>query len=246
MPNPVNVYWSPLSPSRADMVNWLWGAPKSLLNSLPKYDSQSLSNTGHLQKGNYRACQGAISAYKNTYVFFNPITLTAKFSGDPKNPFIESERPWWNLRESSLQGCYAIDYDFGWLFFSDEDVVLKQTPPYMHRTTTQQHGWVSSGSFNIGKWFRSVNLSYHLWEGESELPLVEGEASMYLEFITPNNRPVNLQQFTATPELLSIAVQATTFKDWLPNQTLESLYQRFTQVNTSKKVLALIKANLVE
>lgn len=247
MTEPVVVYWAPLSPFRYGMVNWLWGAPKPLLNTLPKQISPREVEPNQMldRSGNYRACRAATTVYRDTYVFPHPVTSEITFSGDVTNPQLDSDSGWWLPRQSSLEGCYAADYDFSWIFFAEEDVYLYQTPPYMHRTTSQDHGVIASGGFNIHRWFRGISLSYHLWPGVDTLKVVEGEPATYLDFVTADGRPVVLKQFHIDEKLFEIASQVADFKSWCPNSSLEKLYDRFTEVETEKYVLKLIKENLI-
>ena len=247
MTEPVVVYWAPVSSYRYGMVNWLWGAPKPLWSTLPKQVApRDIKPTPvSIRNGNYRACRAATNVYRDTYVFPHPITSEITFSGDITNPQLAGDKDWWLPRQSSLEGCYSADYDFNWVFFSEEDVYLYLTPPYMHRTTTQDYGVLASGAFNIHRWFRMINLGYHLWPGVDTLKVVEGEPVLYLDFITEDGRPVVLKQFHMDEKLLQIAAQTGEFKTWCPNASLENLYERFTEVETEKYVLKLIKENLI-
>ena len=58
------------------------------------------------------------------------------------------------------------------IFFSEENVNLEILPPYLHKTELQNHGVISTGEFNISRWFRPINFEFLLWENEKLKPLI--------------------------------------------------------------------------
>jgi hypothetical protein len=235
----VVVYWACHTiEDRSTITNLLWEPPKPLLTTLP-------SGHGKDQPGNYRLCAGASSLLKNTFVVINPKTATVTLSGPVDNAQIETTNfGAWIINNPALKNRYRIDYDFGWVFFSEESLEINVTPPYMHKTSAQETGQLASGRFNIGKWFRPANLTYILWENENTLTLTEGEPAMYFEFLT--DKKVVLKQFEMVQELNSITNQVTGSITLSPKETLTQRYARFIRSNRHKRVLKLIKNNLLE
>lgn len=232
------VYWAPVSDFRSFMMNMTWGAPTPVLNSLPSFNKVEPSK-------NYRVCRGATDSFKNSFVFSIPQDIEARFYGDVTDPTVESTPSWCVPRPSSFENTYSFDLDFLWAFFSEEDVTLRLTPPYLHKTETQNYGHLVSGSFNISRWFRATNFTYNLWQNESTFKLRSGEPAAYLHFETKNGSPVKLQQFFMTQELRQVCKETVDLKLWLPFEPLNSLYKRFTQSGTREFVSKTIKSNLI-
>jgi hypothetical protein len=134
-----------------------------------------------------------------------------------------------------------VDSDFQWLFFSEDDIELELTPAYLHRSLSNDYGYVTAGSVNISKWFRAINATYQLWEGVNELKVKQGDPLMYVNFRTSNK--VVLKQFEMTDRLRYMADATANFKSIFPMQPLESLYERFTRSNQHKLVLKEIRNN---
>jgi len=235
----VTVYWTPWSlPERNFSMNLLWDPPTPLLKTLPGV--QDLKNSSI----SYLACKSAQKLFKNTYTTSHPLSVTATLTGSIENPVIESTHDVWIPRNAPLNNSYSIDYDFGWLFFCEESLELRLTQPYMHQVESAKTSFLSSGSFDIGKWFRPCNLAYILWPNQNTLSFKKGDIVAYFEFNT--NKKIVLKQFNLTPELFSMAAQTVEFKKAMPNQGLTELYERFTRGNLNKLVLKHIKNNLIE
>jgi hypothetical protein len=180
---------------------------------------------------------------KNTFMIPAPLSASAKLTGPFSSSFINSDVSIWNQRVGATSGIYSIDYDFSWVFFSEEPVTIRITHPYMHNTSFSRSGYLTSGSFEIDKWFRPINITFNLWDGVDTVSVVEGEPLAYIELETEDGRPVMLKQFELTSDMYSYCNQALIMsKNVIPFQTLEELYDRFIGSNRHKKLSALVKA----
>ena len=235
----VVVYWSAkTSPERQTYVHLLWGPPVPLTKLMPE-------GSGPGRSGNYRSCIALISMLKNTYALVHPLTHSVTVSGDLESPDVTADLDIWLKRDNPLKNRYSLDYDFGWLFFAEESLKIKVTPPYFHNTSAGKSGFLASGSFDIGKWFRMVNMAYIFWEGHNTMTVTEGEPAMYVEFLT--DKKVILKQFECTEELMSMSIQVVDASNVaMKRKTLEYRYDKFFKANRHKRVLKLIKENLLE
>lgn len=232
------VYWAVHTGfDRQTYINLFLKKPVSLASTLP------MGNDG--QHGNYRQCSALPDVLKNTYTIFHPLTTTATLSGDLNNPVVASnENGVWRPRSSSLKNHYTVDLDFGWLFFSEEPLKMKVTPAYFHNTSDSKTGFVASGVFDIGRWFRPVRLTYNLWEGNNTLSATQDEPAVYIEFLT--DKKVVFKHFEATNELLDISNQVINSTEFFRFKPISYRYKRFIESNRHKRVLKLIKDNLLE
>jgi len=235
----VIVYWTARTiPERQTYAHMLWGPPTPVIKTMP--DGSPFG-----KDGNYRSCSALVPLLKNMYTFIHPLTHSATVSGDMLSPTIVATLDAWMSRMSALNNRYSLDYDFSWLFFSEEPLTIKVTPPYFHNTSASKTAFISSGVFDISKWFRKITMSYILWEGENTLNITEGDPAFYIEFLT--NKKVILKQFECVPELSSISEQVAGVSRFnMSNKTLEYRYDKFIKSNRHKRVLKLIKDNLLE
>ena len=237
--NTITVYWSTCATKEnAHKIAMLQSGPVSIWKTLP-------AKIGENIQGNYRACKASLELFKNTYVLKNPQSSTLVMSGDYLNPELKSDTPnSWIARQSSFENTYAADYDFSWIFFAEESLKTKFTNAYMHKTEASKGGYLTSGSYDIGKWFRPLHLTYHLWENNNTLNIKENEPTYYIEFDT--DKKVILKQFEIVEEIFQIAHQAVGFTKWVPNKSLKERYEVFIKSKRNKRLLKLIKENLLD
>ena len=238
MAKTIDIYWAPVGTvSTVHSMNLLLEPPQRFWHNIP-------DKSDNIQ-GDYRACKAAQNMMNNTFLLKSPFTSTVKLIGEKNNPTVVSEREGlWVPRDPSFKDAYRVDIDFYWIFYCEEPVEIKQTPPYMHKTTAQEGGFLVPGSFDISKWFRQLTISYHTWPSTDTITVTEDEPLCYVEFDT--DKRVVLKQFEYTSEIHEINMQNVNFKHFKPNQSLEQLYERFTRSNRDKRLINLIKENLLE
>jgi hypothetical protein len=231
----VNVYWSPLVfPNKSTLINLMWQPPTNVQTILP---------SGKNIKNSYRSCSALPELLRNTYAILHPKTTSVVLNGPFENPTLSSEDPHWFHSTNSLENCYRVDYDAGWIFFAEESLKIKVTPPYLHNTEASKTGFIGAGSFDIGKWYRPVTFAYNLWPGKNTMSFIENEPAMYVEFET--TKKVVLRQFEMTQELFEVSQQTVGFKNIIPGLSLDKLYEKFIGSNRHKRVLNLIKQNIL-
>jgi hypothetical protein len=240
---PIIVYWSPYAKlDRLSYINMLCEPPKKVFSIM----GRPLPESGH-NPASIHACRGIQDLLRNTYTVTAPITSTATLAGSIHDPLVTASEQVWLKRAGSMQGVYSIDYDFSWVFFCEEPVNIRVTPPYLNKTSVDATGYLTSGSFKMNEWFRPINCSYNLWPGATSITITEGEPLMYIEFETIDERPVILKQFELTESLDNlIADSLVKFKLIKPFSSLEDVYERFTRSNRHKMALKAIKESVLE
>jgi hypothetical protein len=225
------VYWSQYTAlDRITKSNLLFEPPQHVWSTLPKDGVDS-----------YRSCYATQGFFKNTYVLNNPIDLAVTISDDsttitPNDGFILPKR-------SAYKGQHTVAFDYSWLFFTEDNIEAAIYPPYLHNTRTAKYGTIHSGSFNISKWFRPMVPQYTLWKDVNTFEATAGEPIMYVDFKTENK--IELKQFELTPEIVEIVRGDLDFKYSIPKTTMQELYRRFTASKRDKRLLQLIKQNLL-
>jgi hypothetical protein len=231
------VYWGIFtSEDRQTKMNLMWGPPAKLIDTLPEKNSTI--------EGSYKACTGAKNMFTKTYVISHPISATVSISGNYDSPNVNSTFNAFVSRPASFKEQYSVDYDFSWLFFSEESVIMKQTPPYLHGTSEKSSATLATAEYDISKWFRPVNPCYLLWKGVTSFTVTKDDPAFYLEFQT--TKKVVLKHFEVTSEISQLATEVTSHKNLFPKESLSTLYSRFTRSHRDKRLIKLIKDNLLE
>lgn len=209
-----------------------------------------IMQTFHQESGNltdsasYKACSGAKNLFQNTFVLKSPFDVDAKIVGQHPNVMVQEPYQLVVMRNPTYMNAHSLEYDYRWIFFSEESVEMVQTPPYMHKTQASDYGVLTSGSYDISQWFRSIAPTYNLHQGIDEFKVQKDEPLFYVDFRT--KKRVVLKQFELTPDLHSLAFAAAELKQFFPFESLETLYNRFTRSNRHKKVMQEIRKNLLD
>ena len=231
------VYWGVLTaPDRQTLTNLIWQPPVSLISTLPKTPTDS--------RASYRSCKSSVPIFKRTFALLNHRSVYFKYTGEGLDSTeYETDFDAWIPEPSPMAGCRRVDYDYSWFFFCEEPLIMRQYPPYLHNTSAGKTAYVPTGEFDISKWFRSVNPTFILWEGQTEIQLTENEPLFYMEFMT--DKKVILKQFEANDEIRTLGRETGRLKQVFPMLELTDLYNRFTRSNRHKRLLKLIKENLL-
>jgi hypothetical protein len=195
------------------------------------------------KKTNYQYCPALTGITRNS--FFAKFPFDACVIVDEVGKGIEGEmKDWFLPRERSYSQRINTDLDIGWLFFSDQPLQMEVTPPYFHNTIASKSGLMAAGSFDIGQWFRQVQLSYILWENNMQFICKRGEPAVYFNFKT--DKKIVLHQFNANQELRNVAYGcANTPRSTERFRPLKDLYETFNRTKMNKYVMKNIKENLV-
>ena len=234
------VYWaySPM-PNKNTYVSMMSNPPTPLFKTLPK----RASNKDALQ--NYINCRGLPNLYKNTFLITSPIdaNLSVEYVDEKCYPVGEGQQ--FFIEETrSFEDMNRIDLDFSYIFFSEESVELAQIPAFIHKTTFSENAFIASGSFDISKWFRPLFPSFIFWKNNSQLQLKKNDPLYYLDFRTDKN--VVLKQFEFTEPILEIMAGSLSYRNANPLTSLQHLYDRFASSKKNKKLIKLIKENLID
>jgi len=230
-----NIYWAPVFfDAERD-----WNIMYSDLETL--YSAWQKERITNVKENNFFFCPAFQNVANKTVILKNP--LESHFIVDGNNVNIHSKdyiRPD-IVHKPCINGTTLLTYGMSFLFFSDEDITMSLTSPFFHPAKHQKYGSVVPGKFNIGSWFRVINLEYNLWG--NELKLEQDEPLAYVSFET--EKKIKLHRFQMTPELQRIASTCGTSSQWEKFVPLADRYKRFKQSRTNKIVLKKIKENLV-
>jgi hypothetical protein len=236
--NELIVYYTPWSNSQNIAQQHFLG--RSNIYSLHSYFFEKRNKD--LKNKGYHTCPAFQNSFKNVFYFKQPLTTSIKFN---KDGFIVKEQDYqlYIDRASSIVNSFACDLDFGWIFYSEEDLDIRWTDTYMHNTISKQFGFLNSGGLNISKWFRPLNLTYHLWEGVDEFRTEQDDAAAYIEFLT--DKKIILKPFYLNQEIIDLAKYCDLNLKDKPNQSLSNLYKNFEKNNIKKLLTKEIKKSII-
>lgn len=238
----INVYYA-CPDNLQETSDWslLYKEPISLnylLNKNIKKDREkNLNNRAFL------SCTAYQNLTKNTYVIENPIKSSYSFDSEiistSKNSFFAQYK-----REPQLNNQILFEYNYPIIFFAEESLEVQFTAPYFLHAPHLQYGSVTPAQYNIGSWFRPIQIEINLWENVKEFKILKDEPLAFVNFLTEKN--INFKMFNMTHDLAKIMNVCSTSSVWETNIPLTKRYKRFHESKMIKKTISLIKQNIIE
>lgn len=235
MANTKTVYWAPGLSTMEGQQHWnlLFIDPQRLLNKFVEDTRNSYCD----RVRNVKRCPSFVNLAKNTFFIENPITNDFTIANGQIN-----------YKEGSMfvdgQGRDTMVYGMSYLFFSEDDLEILMTPPYLSKTNYDKYAKLIPGRFNISKWFRPINLEMMFVGDGRHFRVEEHEHLAYFSFLTDDK--VVLKRFDLNENLRKLANTCATVSGWWSDVPLIKRYDRFLKTKTNKVVMAEIKKQLVE
>lgn len=229
------LYWAPYIASKSES-DWtiLYEDPVTVFDDLIKNRTP--------EKNSMFYCPSFRDHASRTLVWKNPITTS--FAIEEDGSLTRKSRSSIALvkeRDPSIKNNALFSYNLNIIFFAEDDLNMTLTAPYFHKNDSYNFGAIVCGTMNVAKWFRPINFEYNLWEGTKEFTLNEGEPIAYTSF----DRDIELHRFVLTEDMEKIAHMCATANSWEKKIPLYKRYERFVNSKTNKKLLGLIKDNLI-
>jgi len=247
----VNVYWTRSNPGFKDLQMIGFG-PDAMMSPMRLAEPEPL-----LKHMNYQEffgplvskCPAIVDDLRNIYVIKSPVNLKLHIGRNS----IKVENQEINFAKAFLgeaQGKFGIhQLGMGYLFFSEKSLVATQLPAYYESNSFVDNTFSISASFDIGQWFRPAAKPAFIFKpGTTEVDIKEGNPLLYMKFNTTEK--IKLIEFDdvefkqlqeRSPEWLCSNLK----KQSMASVSLEKSYEYFNQYKMRRRILKLIKNNLV-
>lgn len=230
------IYWSPASYS--ETVDWsiLYPEPKNLFKSTLEQKENNLEKNNNLF-----LCPSIKDLFEKIIVIKCPLTSYYKISNNTITPISNNYLSYDTPHKPNIKNSFLFTITLPYVFFSEEDIEMTMTSPFFSNSKHLQYASIVPGTFNISKWFRNVNFEFNVWNNEFKID--EGEDMIYFNFNCKNN--IELIRFDLNEDLrkiINVCAQSSSWEKFVP---LAKRYKRFKQSRLNKKVLKLIKKNLI-
>jgi len=247
----INVYWTRSNPAFQEL-SWAGFGPEAMMSSMRLQEPVPL-----LKHMNYQEffgpavskCPAIIEDLRNIFVIKSPVSMKVLISRTGIR--IENQvSPFAQAFFGNQQGKAGIhQLGMGYLFFSEKSLVATQLPAYYESNSFTNNTFTISASFDIGRWFRTAGKpAFIIKPGVTELDIKEGDPLIYYKFNTQEK--VKLVEFDdvefrklqeRSPEF----VCANLKQQAVGTLTLAKSYEYFDQFRMRRRILKLIKNNLI-
>lgn len=239
MKKPIEVFWAPAPFKSTDVqFNFEYEAPASVL--------EPFGSPGTNRE--IFACPALRDRVKNLYAFRSPLGDRHKFLPDQLRT-IDSEADNYTyfrgeggrinlikIRQSGIKGHININYNISWIFHASEPLIARLSAPYFPAVTPAKGAFMAPGELDIGRWFRQINLDYHIPLDTKEFVIEKGDPLLFMHLQT--DRKIRFRRFIPTPELHQIAQE---FAESSETHARKSLAERYELARKSKYDLIIKK-----
>ena len=178
MTEEIIIYWSPNIRASKFSANLLFPKPESLASIIHR---DKVPGSALLQ------CPANKDAMKNIFVMKAGVDDTITFpegyldtiasNGMDGLPMkLKSVAEMLKARDTTFEGYTNVVYNLQWLVFSSEPVMMRLTAPWYPATSPCEGSLFSFGQMDVGRWFRTLNLDYHIPNDTKEFVVKEGDA----------------------------------------------------------------------
>jgi hypothetical protein len=243
----VDIYWSSYGEKNQNFHRMLMDvAPEKMTADLIKNKaiSPKIPKVETFQANGYQQCSALHTLSKNMFVIKSPISAKIQFNENGEIIKNTKDSIFFNERASSLKDSFSFDFNFGYLFFTDEENVnITLTPAYIHKTSYRNDAFLAPAKFSISSWLRPVTFIFQMWEESKTFELNQGDAIGYISFDT--EKPIRFHQFMVTDDIVdqvSACINYKYFKKFVP---MKDLYDLFKRTSLKNVVLKEIKKNVI-
>jgi len=245
----INVYWAPHSvPEEGGLIeNWnmMYEDLQSVFQSWTKFDIKDGKEDSFIK------CPAFQNLSKNMYAFNFPIDSSYKYKTHSNlvdeieiTPTSKNYVSMFVPRDQTMSYGPSVELALRLHMFAEEPLEVMLTGPYLQNVEYMKYGFLTSGQFDIGQWFRTLNAEVQLNGNEGEIHFKKGEPLFYIKFLT--DKKVNLKRFELTSELDTYSRKCITSRNTFGlKQTLSEKYDIFNKSRTREIVLKKIKENLI-
>ena len=148
-------------------------------------------------------------------------------------------------RPTSYEGMVNITYNLSWLFLASEPVVMRLGPPVFPVVMPAENSFLAFGKYDAGRWFRAVNLDYHIPIGSKKFLIQENQPLAFMEFETEKN--IEFVRFKNTQTIIKLSKEfSDSPRRWGKKMTLEKRYKMAEKSGLINLVMSEIKKNVIE
>lgn len=235
----MKVYWAASNVLQGSQVSRALYCPPEPVDPFKNFKTQNKHN-------NFKLCPAYLSHVDNLFSLKFPISyeLSIEDHGVGTNTLDQSFFDNFIFVRDLEQRM--ISFNVRYIFFTEEPCDISLQPAYLEDNDLTNKTISLPGMFNAGLWFRTTDYSVIVKQGVTKLNINHGDVYNYLK--VHSTEPVEFVKFDYTAELDQIQREILQSKRFLGNKSprLSYYYSLFKQSLYKKKILKLIKENILE
>jgi len=231
----INVYWSYFGDS------WIRATPPE--NFIKNFYEKYIPISGNDEIKRMASCPGMKKYFKNIYAVKSMYDYDLTINEDFQVSSSMHDQDFFNnhvlVRDAKIG---LLSFSQNYIFFTDAPSLEMswQIPTFLE---DNKNYYTIPGRYDIGKWFRMVDFSFLMRDGENSFSIKSGEPFTYVEFHT--DEKINFIKFEPKDSIkfYSNACFKSNYGKISKPRDLSYFYQSF---NLKSKVIKEIKKSIVE
>lgn len=236
----MDVYWSTVYPPDVyPDYHMLYKDPDPLLQDL-------IRERGPENPHDFFACPAFHRHSQNTFVIRSTVDAHVGLHPEGFSAMDEHSKTtgqMFSYMHPTRKRHRTILFDHRMLFFSERPLTLFTYPAYMHASEVQRKLCYVPAAYDISRWLRPLQGTYEVPEDVETLRIREDDPLYYVRFDTTEK--VRLRRVHMTRELHDVAHGCVHYKLFRPKSSLDRVYAAFTQAKMQKRVLKLMRDNVM-
>ena len=246
------IYWAPwyhpLTSQQQQMLGGItpimYEEPSSLWEHLNKNLMDQKASRTFIQ------CPAFRESVESVYFIKNPVTTSISVNisdsgviGDVIQHESKGSRGVVTMPHApTIQNQLLIQYTQAYGFFASEPCLMRMTSPWFSNAPHMKYGSLVVGTFDIGRWYRPVNLEFNLWDLVNDFVIEADEPLAYFEFST--TKKIVFKQYELTDKLVELATNAIHARSsrW---HSLNARYELFAKARYKEMVMKEINKSLL-
>jgi hypothetical protein len=246
----IDVYWASLADVSLDTLD----PDSSFLDVIDRIKQMDPANKCPGDSINIARCPSVQEHLKNCFRIRSPLSFNIKWDSRHTPSFVSTmyDQTFFdkNVYLRDVNSGF-VSFAFGQMLFVTEEpsLLLEQRHASHSVSNFCKNVSVVEGVFDVGKWFRAVDLAFFINNSNSLIDINRGDTLYYVKFHTKHK--INLHKFHLDKEIDSILTNFLNKRHQLHGNNddqnkLEKYYQYFKQSKYKKFMLKKIKQNVIE
>ena len=186
--------------------------------------------TNNREKSDYMKCPAVIDFFKNTFVITAPFDIQINIDENTRYVLTDKSQEIYDSfilnrsHQSSDNDPLILTLPPNLIFWSNDDIVIESLPMFLDTSESFENINLIPGTFNISKWIRPLDFTVEVKDLSKPITIKRGEPLFCVKFITKKGNKVELERTELTAELEYVVRGCTILKNFMPKQTLNSVY----------------------
>ena len=237
----MNIYWSSYIPERNKRIL------SDIRYHAPEHATEYLKDkvNPEIRESDFLRCPAFAKQQKNLYALKFSFSYELRMENGELKSDKYDQRFFDDFVSVRDHDNCMISFPMSYVFIAETPVDMEYTSAYNVSNGFVDNSIVIPGSFDIGKWYRPLDLAFLMKDKEKGVSFNENDVYAFVNFHT--NKKVNLVRFDTTPQIIELfnSILLSKFAKSKEVNALSWFYNLLEKSQYKNKILKLVKENVL-